>query len=140
LKVIVDILNVFSEFDHVLILINLLESIQKMVGNIANILDLRFIYLIIIRSLLPTIRSAQIYIFSRRAQLPLNLPHAGSLLLEDVSLSKYHNPYISIAIAGSPTAASRDHSATDCGSTTCPYTHRLSFIKHPRSTSRSVVN
>lgn len=137
---VVDILDVFSEFDYVLILINLLESIQKMVGNIANILDLRFIYLIIISSLLPTIRCAQIYIFSYTAQLPLNLPHATSLLLEDVPLSIYHKPYISIAIATSPTAASRDHSATDCGSTTCPYTHRLSFIKHPLSTSRSVVN
>lgn len=97
---IVDIFDVFPKFDDVLILINLLESIQKMVGNIANILDLRFIYLIIIGTLLPTIRSAQIYIFSYRTQLTFNLSHATTLFLEDVSLSIYHKPYISIAIAG----------------------------------------
>jgi hypothetical protein len=96
---IVDIFDIFPEFDDVLILINLLESIQKMVGNMANILDLRFIYLIIIGTLLPTIRSAQIYILSHRTQLILYLPQAATLLLEDVPLSIYHKPYISIAIA-----------------------------------------
>lgn len=57
---IVDVFNVFSELDDILIVINLLESIQKMLGNMANIFDLWFIYVIIIGGLLPAIGSAQV--------------------------------------------------------------------------------
>ena len=45
---IIDIFDAFPELDNVVVVINLLKSIQKMLGNIANIFDLRFIYVIII--------------------------------------------------------------------------------------------
>ena len=113
---VIDVFDVFPELDDVLIFINLLESIQKMVGNMTNIFDLRFIYVIIIRPLLPAIQGAQIYTISRCPQFAFNLAHAGPLFLENVALSTYIMPYISIAMPASATTASFPHSATPAGS------------------------
>jgi len=84
---IIDIFDIFPKLDDVVIFINLLESIQKMVGNMTNIFDLRFIYVIIIRPLLPAIQGAQIDTLPRSPQLALNLAHAGPLFLKNVALS-----------------------------------------------------
>lgn len=56
LKHVVDVLDIFSELNNIGIVINLLECIQKMLGNIRNIFDLRFIYVIIINHILPVIQ------------------------------------------------------------------------------------
>ena len=61
---IIDIFDAFPELDNVVVVINLLKSIQKMLGNIANIFDLRFIYVIIINHLLPDIQYTQIQTLS----------------------------------------------------------------------------
>lgn len=55
LKHVVDVFNVLPEFNNIGIFINLLESIQKMLRNITNIFDLRFIKVIIISHFLPII-------------------------------------------------------------------------------------
>jgi hypothetical protein len=57
---IIDIFDILPKLNNILIFINLLESIQKMLRNITNIFDLRFIYVIIIRCFLPAIGSTQI--------------------------------------------------------------------------------
>jgi len=58
LEHIVDVFYVFPKLNNIGIVINLLESIQKMLRNITNIFDLRFIKVIIIRHFLPMIDNA----------------------------------------------------------------------------------
>jgi hypothetical protein len=55
LEHIVNVLDVFPELNNIGIVINLLESIQKMLRNITNIFDLRFIK-VIIGHFLPSIQ------------------------------------------------------------------------------------
>lgn len=88
LKHIVDIFYIFPELNNIGIVINLLESIQKMLRNITNIFDLWFINFIIIR-LLPIIYHAPIVsALTPLLNFPLNYINTLSLLREDVSLSK----------------------------------------------------
>lgn len=104
LKHIVDIFDVFPELNNIGIVINLLESIQKMLRNITNIFDLWFINFIIIR-LLPIIHYAPI-VSALTPLLYFTLYYINTLsfLLENVSLSKYYMQYISTTGTDSATA------------------------------------
>jgi len=120
LKHIVDVFDVFPELNNIGIVINLLESIQKMLRNITNIFDLWFINFIII-CLLPTIHHAPIVPASTP---PFNLPfyyiNTLSFLREDVPLSKYYHPYISTIGAGYATGTLAFHSLTSPYATKSP--------------------
>jgi hypothetical protein len=86
LQHIVDIFDVFPELNNIGIVINLLESIQKMLRNITNIFDLWFINFIIIR-LLPIIHHAPIVpTLTPPLNFPLNYIDTLSFLRENVSL------------------------------------------------------
>lgn len=88
LKHVVDVFYVLPELNNIGIVINLLESIQKMLRNITNIFDLWFINFIII-CLLPIIHCTPIVPASTPLlNFPSNYINTLSFLSKNVSLSK----------------------------------------------------
>jgi len=109
---IVDVLDVFSELNNIGIVINLLESIQKMLGNIRNSFDLRFINVIIISHLLPAVHHTQVAPSPlQHLHLRLQPAYYIPLLQPYVSLPELTHTYIDTHEPSSPTAPSLPHKA-----------------------------